>query len=68
MSLDCTKKENFARLRFFLWILVDFSLKLGLIHGIIHTFKKYFAIVFSVFSNKLLSLNLNFGERMILTF
>ena len=62
MGLDCTKKETDARLHFFYGshalftgpASTDFSkffFKTGS-YSTIHTFKNYFATIFSVFSNK----------------
>jgi len=62
LGLDCDEKQQNARLRFFCEsralftgsTSMDFSkffFKTGS-HGIIHTFKNYFATVFSVFNNK----------------
>ena len=58
MGLDCTEKEKNARL----WVpctvhgickyeFQQIFLKTGS-HGTIHTFKNYFATVFSIFNNK----------------
>ena len=62
LGLDCNEKQQTARLRFsygsralFTGSVItnfkEFFFKIGS-HGTIHTFKNYFATMFSVFSNK----------------